>query len=185
MKTKNLYSAVFAFILSSLLASCTFLQKAEFAQRKYYNFPHVKNSVQGVPDEHVSTASVKTVTEKISVKDETPVNGGVTTASTSVKQVPAVVKETRSEKRAIGSAAVIEDKLKSEPVVSLKRKDVFKIAHERSTRSDSDVMLIVELILAIFIPPLAVWIHRGSITKWFWITLLLCLLGGVFIGMTY
>lgn len=39
-----------------------------------------------------------------------------------------------------------------------------------------DIKLILLVILAIFIPPLAVYLKNESIDKWFWITLILCLL---------
>jgi uncharacterized membrane protein YqaE (UPF0057 family) len=41
---------------------------------------------------------------------------------------------------------------------------------------DSDVMLVLLVILAIFIPPLAVYLKDKAISKWFWLTLILCLL---------
>ncbi len=41
---------------------------------------------------------------------------------------------------------------------------------------DADAMLILLVILAIFIPPLAVYLKNESINKWFWVTLVLCLL---------
>lgn len=62
---------------------------------------------------------------------------------------------------------------------------VIKQGDEQSRDSNtpqapSDTMLIIEVILAIIIPPLAVFLHEG-ITARFWITLILCLLGGGFI----
>lgn len=44
------------------------------------------------------------------------------------------------------------------------------------SNKDEDVMLIVLVILAIIIPPLAVYLKNESFNKWFWITLILCLL---------
>src|ERR1035437_3492033 len=45
MKTNILYSAILALIISSILSSCAFMQKGEFTQRKYYNFPRANHSV--------------------------------------------------------------------------------------------------------------------------------------------
>ena len=47
----------------------------------------------------------------------------------------------------------------------------------RSGAADTDTILLV--ILAIFIPPLAMFLYEGSITNRFWISLLLTLLGGL------
>ena len=49
--------------------------------------------------------------------------------------------------------------------------------------SDSDVNLVLLVILAILIPPLAVYLKNKSIDKWFWITLILSLLG--FMGLFF
>lgn len=44
-----------------------------------------------------------------------------------------------------------------------------------------DTMLILLIILALLLPPLAVWLKDGkTATTLFWITLILCLLGGGF-----
>lgn len=42
---------------------------------------------------------------------------------------------------------------------------------------DSDVALILLVILAIILPPLAVFLVEGT-SKWFWVTLILCIFGG-------
>lgn len=42
--------------------------------------------------------------------------------------------------------------------------------------SDSDVKLIILVLLAIFLPPLAVFLKNESVNTWFWVTLILCLL---------
>jgi uncharacterized membrane protein YqaE (UPF0057 family) len=49
--------------------------------------------------------------------------------------------------------------------------------------SDSDVNLVLLIILAILIPPLAVYLKNKTIDKWFWITLILSLLG--FFGLFF
>lgn len=40
---------------------------------------------------------------------------------------------------------------------------------------DSDLMLIIEIILAFVLPPLAIYLHDGSTSGLFWLTLILCL----------
>ena len=194
MKTKIFYLATFAFILSSLLSSCSLLKKEEFASRKYYNFPLSKHLMEGAEKEQVLVPSQKTVTEKITAKEETLSSEEITTASVDKKQVAGIYKENtqirgESETRQKNIAeSVTENKINNEPpVISLKRNDIFKIARKKITTSasGSDALLIVELLLAIILPPLGVFVHRGKAKKWFWITLALCILSGVFFGMTY
>ena len=38
---------------------------------------------------------------------------------------------------------------------------------------------VVQIILALLIPPLAVYLKKGSITNDFWINIVLCFLGGL------
>ena len=188
MKTKILYYAVFAFILSSLLASCSFLQKEKFSTRKYYNFPLTKHSSDGLQAELATVPFQKTVTEKVSAKEEALFSEEIITASVDEKKVPVACEEIKSfyfHK----VKPVIETKIKNEPpVVSLMRTDVFRIAPEKMAHpapAGSNGMLILELLLAIILPPLGVLVHRGRISKWFWITLALCIAGGAFLGLTY
>lgn len=49
-------------------------------------------------------------------------------------------------------------------------------AMKKEKRDDSDVTLLLLVILAILLPPLAVWLKEGEINVKFWISLLLCVL---------
>lgn len=49
-------------------------------------------------------------------------------------------------------------------------------AMKKEKRDDGDVTLLLLVILAILLPPLAVWLKEGEINVKFWISLLLCLL---------
>jgi len=50
-----------------------------------------------------------------------------------------------------------------------------------SNAADADAMFILMLILSLFLPPLAVYLKDSGITGLFWLTLILCLLGGGFL----
>lgn len=65
-----------------------------------------------------------------------------------------------------------------------------EIAMTASNGGDGGVKLLVLVILAILLPPLAIYLKKKSLDKWFWITLILCLLSFsvfffVFGGLTY
>ncbi len=49
-----------------------------------------------------------------------------------------------------------------------------------NTATDADIMLVLLVLLAIFIPPLAVYLKDDSMDKWFWVTLLLCIFASIF-----
>jgi uncharacterized membrane protein YqaE (UPF0057 family) len=51
---------------------------------------------------------------------------------------------------------------------------------QKNGHSDGDVKLVLLVILAIFVPPLAVYLKNEKIDQWFWITLILWLLSVLF-----
>ena len=186
MKTKIFFSTALTLAVSAMLTSCAFLQRSEFAQKKYTNFHVAKHSVEGIGTEHATISSIPPVTNELIVpttaaKNETAVASANKTASS-----PAL--EAKQEKPSAKSVTAIGNKIKNE-TPSVKRKDIAKTVREiakHSPSSSSDGMLIVELILAIFISPLAVFVHKGDVSKWFWIDLLLWLFSGViWFGVRY
>lgn len=190
MKTNILYSAAFTFILSLVLTSCAFLQKEEFAQRKYYNFPRTKHAVEGVQTAEAPAVAPKPVTEKVTAKEETSAPEQTITASVAKKQVLAA--EKKAKPFHIANAEIkkrLVEKIETESAkVTIDKPKVMQLARQKATdsRSDSDAMLIVELLLAVVLPPLACILKASGINKWFWITLLLCILsGGLIWGPAY
>jgi uncharacterized membrane protein YqaE (UPF0057 family) len=184
MKSKTIYSAIFTFILSLALTSCAFLQKEEFAKKKYYNFPLTKHSVEKETAETAATSFAKTTTEKISAVKENPIVSEKTIIASSRSSAVAEKRTPEKTENKIFHAAKYNTEIKNEPApVALKKVNALKAILKTKTTplspaSNGDAMLIIELLLAIILPPLAVFIHKGRIDKWFWITLLLCLFGG-------
>jgi len=63
------------------------------------------------------------------------------------------------------------------PVITLnKRSSENRFANENKRGGGGDVSLVILVLLSIFIPPLAVYLKNGETNKWFWVTLILCLL---------
>ena len=81
MKTSALYSVIFALILTAFFSSCSFLQKQEFAQRKYYNFPRTNHSITGKSSDFASSKKEKTVTEKITANEENSPEPAITASA--------------------------------------------------------------------------------------------------------
>ena len=188
MKTSALYSVIFALILSAFFSSCSFLQKGEFAQRKYYNFPRTNHSITGKPSDFASAKKEKTVTEKITAKEENSSEPSITASADKKASPPSILKEKIISAEKKESKSFGKNILKDEsPVVHTNKMELLKRAIRKLTNpsSDSDAMLILELILAILLPPVAVLLKSGKLSKWFWITLLLCIFAGGLFGLTY
>lgn len=181
MKT-TIYSALAALAFASLLSSCAFLQKGEFAQRKYYDFPRSKHSVN-------ETATIKTTKqtqpENNPVIDQRETEETTPLVSASVNKKEIITTRTESKKQAPAKHAVVNSATTSEeteaPAISFKKSDIKKQARELKKnfkRGEAGVMLFIMVLAAIFIPPLGIYIKDHHTNKWFWITLLLCLVGG-------
>ena len=182
MKKTSAHITILALAMVSLLSSCAFLQKGEFAQRKYYNFPRTSHS-------DVQTASavsaVKETTPVAVVQPEQVVSEPVLSASANHKEI--IVKKTVS--KAVKHAVVSTTTSAESTSVAFKKSEIRKQAkqeaHNFYQRTDGGTYLFLEVVAAIFFPPLGVYIKDHHTNKWFWITLLLCLIGaGVFFAYT-
>ncbi|MFN0203413.1 MAG: YqaE/Pmp3 family membrane protein [Bacteroidia bacterium] len=91
----------------------------------------------------------------------------VTFAGVNTVGVPTPVSTQTSVSTSIPSPAKMTVKEKKEM-----RKEV--VNRLKNIKADDNQL--VEILLAIFIPPVAVYMHQNGITKDFWIDLILCLL---------
>lgn len=184
MKNTSLYFTFIAFAIASLLSSCASLQKGEFAQRKYYNFPRSKHEVN-------QTASVKmmesVITENAIVEKDQNSTEPKLTASVGTKEVMLVKPESGVTSKSKKMAAVnttLTDEQAETPIIPLKKSDIKKQAKKQVPGNffgnDSGMMMFVAVIASIFFPPLGIYIKDHHTNKWFWITLVLCLIGAGF-----
>ena len=177
MKRTTVYLAFSAIALASILSSCSFLQKGEFADRKYYNFPRSKHSVEQTasvrPDQKKVTTPVVIVEEK---KQAEPM------VSAAVNRKEIILAEKKSSRKTSAPLVVnlAEENSKTEsPAVHFKRSDIRKAAKKNSDHlraGDASMMMFLAVVASIFIPPLGVYIKDHRTNKWFWITLLLWVL---------
>jgi len=185
MKTNILYSAAFALLVSSILSSCAFMQKGEFAQRKYYNFPRTNHSVNGENTDFTAAnqhANAPTVATEEKIKNPEP----IVTASAGEKNI--IVSKHRSaitgiEKKAENITNETTSPPADSPVFSYKPSDIRKLAREKSNDSklpDAGAMLLITILAAIILPPLGIFIKENWRTnKWFWVTAILCLITAI------
>lgn len=193
MKTKFVYSAALSIIFSILFSSCSFflnerasLTAEGFAKRKYYNFPTSKHSFEAKETNHPSSPFNKTIAKKITAEKEVLADEKTVIASSEEMQPSFSLSE---NKISFTEKTLAQNKiLKEFSPVSVKKTETYKAPGKNTIRpatAGSNAILVLELLLALILPPLAVVVHSGKIGKWFWITLLLCLAGGTFFGLTY
>jgi uncharacterized membrane protein YqaE (UPF0057 family) len=182
MKTGPVCS-VFAFIAAALLlSSCAFLQKGEFAQRKYYDFPRTRHS----GSQTASTETKKQVQPENIAENEATVP--VLSAAVNRKEIIASRIESIKHTSVIHTHITpsISSQRTEPPLISFKKSDIKKQARmlvQHSPRSDSGMMLLMMVIAAIFLPPLGVLMKdQYRTSKWFWISVALCILAVVSIG---
>ena len=182
MKSASVYSTVIVFAVASLLSSCAFLQKGEFAQRRYYEFPRTKHTVE----EKNETVSVKTqpkpAEEIITAKEEKKVAEPIVSASASKKEIiisKPVINVSRAVKHKTLNVAAEESTAAESPAIDFKKSDILKRARKSNYfhSSDDALMLFLEIIASIFVPPLGVFLKDHHTNKWFWTTLILCIAG--------
>lgn len=181
MKTSTIYSIFAALAVASLLSSCAFMQKGEFAQRKYYAFPRTNHTFDGKGTETTyskpeNKAADQIITDEEKVKSAEP----IVTASSSKREVivskPSHSAKHKSTPVAFESTSVVT------PLVDVKRSDIRKQAKKHAPyfyAGEASLMLFAAVIAAIFVPPLGVYIKDHRTNKWFWITLILCLIASV------
>lgn len=89
--------------------------------------------------------------------------------------------ENNENSSSTSSGEKIQDALQSEATTNevadrTSEKQIIPVSSDATTGGDTELILLV--ILAIIIPPLGVYLKDGSVSTMFWITLILCLLGG-------
>ncbi|WP_246850243.1 YqaE/Pmp3 family membrane protein [Rufibacter roseolus] len=189
MKFKILLQFVFVFLLGQFLFSCS--------SAEYYRFASVK------PETYQKSVAKATPTEATAIEETAPATAQTITSTTeesnvaveaepvleaSTKALVPVLFETRKaavEKSAVKAtkpAVVMDEKAALETVKSKlssmtkAEKKAFKKEVKNSLRDAKEASDIVEILLAIFIPPLGVFLHEGEVNSRFWISLLLTLL---------
>lgn len=189
MKHTTIYPIFFGVLLASLLSSCSFLQKGEFSDRKYYNFPRSRHMVERTASAHSEQQQVAGI---VVAAEENKNTEPVISASVN-KDASLLSQRKSSAKR---SSPVVVNPVKRQetaatPVISFKRSEIRRDAKKNSDHlfpSNAGLMMFLAVIASIFIPPLGVYIKDHRTHKWFWVTLLLwvlALLGLGFAGVEF
>ncbi|HEY1047191.1 MAG TPA: YqaE/Pmp3 family membrane protein [Bacteroidia bacterium] len=144
--------------------------------------PKIKK-VKEAPAENAVAENIPATQEFESVEDiQTDQNFQDNSTATETQSAPAQSNATNVKKHDKASKRTAAFKAK-ELRKELKQKLNVSKKTEAGTESDSDDNLILLVILAILLPPLAVYLFYGSAETHFWINLILWLLfGGLWIG---
>jgi uncharacterized membrane protein YqaE (UPF0057 family) len=165
-------------ILVAALSSCGALrvEKRHYRGGFYVDFNNNKT-------ENVTPAAKEDVAV---INEENPAPVNVTEESPKSTEAAAKPSEeqhntqaTKTSEKSSDSPEAISLNLPSVDQPSSDKTSVEEPASENNAAPDSDVMLIVLVILAIIIPPLAVYLKEG-LTGRFWLILILSILGGGF-----
>ncbi|HTA81367.1 MAG TPA: YqaE/Pmp3 family membrane protein [Bacteroidia bacterium] len=193
-RINTLLVAISAIVVTMFLASCGSMNQSAFNKAKYYNFGHNDPVVSFNKTSHDVKKEVKTdivVPGKVSdISSNTNIGTAITNISKAQpsKEIMTSQKKTTKQVSHKNEATTIttysttkaENKIKAIETVSPD-----EIQNSNSTEGTHDIPLIVLIILAIIIPPLAVYLHDDMIKTHFWWILILWLLGGSFLfGLT-
>jgi uncharacterized membrane protein YqaE (UPF0057 family) len=170
MKNKILFSLAIAGLL---LASCGITKNNDFSARKYTKFRKGEANIAEAPVQLMPEKSGPEITIISAVSENTDVPSLVSTpVKTTVSDKQAsetIIASNNTSFTKKGSANKTEIKLKS-----LRSKVLARFADKQNTTAMATDQVVL-VILAIFIPPLAVALARG-IGNEFWIDLLLTIL---------
>jgi len=180
MRIKNLLQLVFIMIAGQLLFSCNSAKYYEFAASKQapYKVTKAKPAPQTVSE---APASITTIAmdaataeeSKIQVAPELVASTLPATTVKSPKAISEVEKVTAPVSTITEAEALALAKERVNNMTKAEKKELKK--EMKDVMRQSSTVSSVEIILAILLPPLAVFLHDGLGTT-FWISLLLTLL---------
>lgn len=169
MKKLVLLTGIFAI---ALLTSCSSLhvEKRHYRNGFYVNLNHNNKPTADVKEQAEKPAEtalpVTSETEEIVPVEVAP---SVTATDKSVAAIPQT-QEKKSSPAELPAQSLSTDKVSAPQTET-------KTSEDPANAPADDVELILLVILALLLPPLAVFLVEG-VSKWFWITLILCIFGG-------
>jgi uncharacterized membrane protein YqaE (UPF0057 family) len=163
-----------------MLASCS--DKLSLMKRKYNKgFYIAKSSSVRATGKEVAEQRAKAKERdhrgEVSEKAITATVGEIMPALSAPPQKSESVSKTTTGTHRNITVQVSPDNEPLQEPINIKPLDMKKnTSVAQNLSGDSDVDMIILVILAILIPPLAVWLKDKAVSKWFWITLILCVL---------
>lgn len=181
MKKIIFLSAVF--LIAVLFSSCDSFLKNEFAKRKYTDFPRSSYSVTQKSSEQTYASDV-VVKEELKTEENNyvPVAKNISCESSVTKKANYVSRGKSNRQSITPSEEHLKNLADANPKITLKKFDAEKISPDKKQKPDDDVMFVILVVLAILIPPLAVYLKHKATTSRFWLTLILYILAFIIFG---
>lgn len=183
MRIKSLLNLVFVLVAAQLMFACSSAKYYEFAGHKqapYHDMKKTSPTQEVAPELNLSEVAMAAVEEKAKGTEEAPVLEA-SAAKTAVPVAPApkvapVAPATAEELTVTEAEAMAMAKERLASMTKAEKKEFKKDMREalKQDRRGGGVS-IIKIILAVLLPPLAVFLHVGLGTQ-FWISLILTLL---------
>lgn len=167
-----------------VLSSCS--SNENFAKRKYMPGIYMsKNHKKPTLDANKNElAVIKKSETKIAERKELNTENILVNKNSSVEfaQQSTIENVKKKSYNRIKEVAKSENRIEEKQVQKTKSSSRYisseeKISAKNSPAQDIDGETVLLLILSFLIPPLAVYLKENTVSQWFWITLLLCLVG--------
>jgi uncharacterized membrane protein YqaE (UPF0057 family) len=190
-KTVSLLLSALSFVLLS--SSCASYKSDLFSKKKYYNFPLAKHRFSHA-SEQLSYKNVKPVllpeqkqapthqspaTEKLTASTQTK-------ATTVSKEKGALLCSTKKASSLLAphpSLSTQNSRVAESPKHDFEKEYSKKISGSKPF-IDADAKFIIIVLLAIFLPPVGIFLkNNNQVNNWFWLTLVLCLLALLGFGL--
>lgn len=184
MKIKSLLNLVFVMIAAQLMFACNSTKYYEFAGHKQAPYHDMKKPApkhEAAPEISLSEVAMAAAEEKAAAKavEEPVLEASAAVPATPVAPAPKVAPvatATTEELTVTEAEALVMAKERLANMTKAERKEFKKEVREalKQDRRGGGVS-IIKIILAVLLPPLAVFLHVGLGTQ-FWISLILTLL---------
>lgn len=155
------------------------MQKEEFAQRKYYNFPRTNHTVDFKQDEIASVKQeLQPVTPAMVQPEEKQLGSAPLSASANQNEIQPLKAKLPAVKINSHLALNVENPTSDVPVISKKNSDALAFSKNKAfnplLRKGGDFIL--QIFAAILLPPVGIYLHdNGRTGAWFWVSMILCL----------
>lgn len=189
MKIKSLLQLVVIMLAGQFLFSCSTAEYYRFAAARpdYYNKVQTKASPSVELESTSAVPMLATAAQSVATSDKTePILEASADALTPVlfekQPKKAIVSTNLVKSTSIANEVKLNETemiaMAKERLASMSKAETkeFKREVKKALRESNATTNVVEIILAILLPPLGVYLHEGDINSRFWISLLLTLL---------
>lgn len=183
MKIRSLLNLVFVLVAAQLMFACSSAKYYEFAGNKqapYHNMKKATPNQEVAPEISLSEVAMAAAEEKaVEEKAEEPMAEAsaavVVTKTAPAPKITPIAPAAKEEVTITEAEAMAMAKERIASMTKAEKKEFKKEVREALKQDRTGGVSIIKIILAVLLPPLAVFLHVGLGTQ-FWISLILTLL---------